>query len=159
MTLFDKFDSNDNYRQGLPSQSPLADKMRPQELGDFIGQEHLVGQDKILKRTILFIDEIHRFNKAQQDAFLPYAEDGTIILIGATTENPSFEVISSLLSRCKVFVLNKLEPEEINTLLEKAILDKEKGLGKYKIEIKDETLKYISRFYDGDVRVAYNILD
>ncbi len=111
------------------------------------------------KRTILFIDEIHRFNKAQQDAFLPYVEDGTIILIGATTENPSFEVISALLSRCKVFVLNKLSPEEINTLLNKAVLDKEKGLGNYNIDIENETLKFISRFCDGDVRVAYNILE
>lgn len=111
------------------------------------------------KRTILFIDEIHRFNKAQQDAFLPYIEDGTIVLIGATTENPSFEIISALLSRCKVYVLNKLSSQEIEALLRNAITDKEKGLGNFDIEIDDSTISFISSFCDGDSRIAYNILE
>ncbi|MGM0366795.1 MAG: replication-associated recombination protein A, partial [Actinomycetota bacterium] len=111
------------------------------------------------RKTILFIDEIHRFNKAQQDAFLPFVENGTIILIGATTENPSFEVNSALLSRCKVFILNKLKEEEIITLLKKAVSDKDRGLGKHNIQIDDNTLAVISRFADGDIRIAYNILE
>ncbi|MCL4376851.1 MAG: replication-associated recombination protein A [Actinobacteria bacterium] len=220
MTLFDKLEEDKNN----PLYSPLADRMRPADLGSFVGQEHLVGKDKILyrmikedklfsmifwgppgcgkttlariianktkskfisfsavtsgikqikevletaqyekkvhkKNTILFIDEIHRFNKAQQDAFLPFVENGTIILIGATTENPSFEVISALLSRCKVFILNKLTSGEIKILLKRALTDKEKGYGKYNIDINDETLDFISRFCDGDSRIAYNTLE
>ena len=111
------------------------------------------------QRTILFIDEIHRFNKAQQDAFLPFIENGTIIMVGATTENPSFEINSALLSRCKVFVLNKLEPEEIIVLLKRALEDKEKGYGKYRVELEEQTLKHISDYADGDIRIAYNILE
>ena len=221
MTLFDKFEDN---KSKSSSNSPLADRMRPKDLDEFVGQEHLVGENKVLRRminedklfsiifwgppgcgkttlakiiakktksrfisfsavtagikqikevmeiakyekkihnknTILFIDEIHRFNKAQQDAFLPFVEDGTIILIGATTENPSFEVISALLSRCKVFILNKLTSEEIRILLNRAITDKERGLGNYKISIDSETIDFISRFCDGDSRIAYNILE
>src|SRR4030043_1498957 len=224
MTLFDKFNISDESRRDNSAQSPLADRMRPQELADFVGQEHLIGQDKILKRiidgdklfsmifwgppgcgkttlariiakktksrfisfsavtsgikqikdvmeiaqyekkthgkrTILFIDEIHRFNKAQQDAFLPYVEDGTIILIGATTENPSFEVISPLLSRTKVFVLYKLSDENIKILLKRSLGDKERGLGKYDIKISEDTIDFIARSSDGDSRIAYNILE
>ena len=221
MTLFDKFENN---KSKSSSNSPLADRMRPKDLDEFVGQEHLVGENKVLRRminedklfsiifwgppgcgkttlariiakktksrfisfsavtsgikqikevmeiakyekiihnknTILFIDEIHRFNKAQQDAFLPFVEDGTIILIGATTENPSFEVISALLSRCKVFILNKLTFEEIRILLKRALTDKERGLGNYKISMDSETIDFISRFCDGDSRIAYNILE
>jgi putative ATPase len=204
--------------------SPLADRMRPLDLDEFIGQEHIVGKGKILqrmiqedrmfsiilwgppgcgkttlariianktqsnfisysavisgikqikevmeiaqteqkthnKRTIIFIDEIHRFNKAQQDAFLPYVEEGTIILIGATTENPSFEIISALLSRCKVFVLNKLNEAEIAILLKRSLADKKRGYGNYNIEIEDETIEFLAGYSDGDSRIAYNILE
>lgn len=221
MTLFDRLE--DNKSKSL-STSPLADRIRPKDLNEFVGQEHLVGENKVLRRmidedklfsiifwgppgsgkttlakiiakktksrfisfsavtsgikqikevmeiakyekkihnknTILFIDEIHRFNKAQQDAFLPFVEDGTIILIGATTENPSFEIISALLSRCKVFILNKLTSEEIKILLKRVLTDKERGLGNYKISINSETIDFISRFCDGDSRIAYNILE
>jgi putative ATPase len=110
-------------------------------------------------RTILFIDEIHRFNKAQQDAFLPFVEKGTIILIGATTENPSFEVNSALLSRTKTFVLDKLSEEDIKTLIKRALADRERGLGNYNIKISDDTVDFIARFSDGDARIAYNILE
>ncbi|MBN1298489.1 MAG: replication-associated recombination protein A, partial [Actinobacteria bacterium] len=116
-------------------------------------------QKKHNKKTILFIDEIHRFNKAQQDAFLPYVENGTIILIGATTENPSFEIISALLSRCKVFVLNKLSHEEIKTLLLRAISDKHRGFGKSLIAVEKDAIDFIVRHCDGDSRIAYNILE
>jgi putative ATPase len=221
MTLFEDIS---NEKKIKPGNTPLADRMRPENLEDFVGQEHIVGKDRILrkiidsdsffsmifwgppgcgkttlakiiasktesrfisysavisgikqikevmevaeyekktnnKRTILFIDEIHRFNKAQQDAFLPYVENGTIILIGATTENPSFEVISALLSRCKVFVLHKLTPQQITTLIKRAVCDKEKGLGKYNISINRETIDFIADFSDGDSRIAYNILE
>ena len=110
-------------------------------------------------KTILFVDEIHRFNKAQQDAFLPFVENGTIILIGATTENPSFEVNSALLSRCKVFVFNKLTEENIFELLNKALTDKKNGLGNYDLKIEDNALRLIAQFADGDARTAYNILE
>ena len=110
-------------------------------------------------KTILFIDEIHRFNKAQQDAFLPYVENGTIILIGATTENPSFEVNSALLSRAKTYILEKLSDEDIKILLRRSLSDKDKGLGKHNTDIEDKTLDFISRVSDGDSRMAYNILE
>lgn len=109
-------------------------------------------------RTILFVDEIHRFNKAQQDAFLPYVEKGSIILIGATTENPSFEVNTALLSRCKVFVLKALQQEELVTLLEHA-LKSEKGFGDMQIQISQEELTAIARFANGDARGALNTLE
>jgi putative ATPase len=111
------------------------------------------------KRTVLFIDEIHRFNKAQQDAFLPHVERGTIILIGATTENPSFEVNAALLSRCKVFVLERIGDEGIRAIIQRAIADKDRGLGALKIEMPDDVLNELIRFADGDARTALNGLE
>ena len=211
-------------KESLQREAPLADRMRPQILEEFAGQEHLLGQGKILRqiidsdqlpsmilwgppgsgkttlamiiakttgaqfsafsavlsgvkeirevieeakeewkyrqrRTILFVDEIHRFNKAQQDAFLPHVEKGTIILIGATTENPSFEVISPLLSRTKVFTLHALKEEEIEGILKRALIDKEKGLGKYPAEIESDVIKRICRIANGDARVGLNTLE
>ncbi len=111
------------------------------------------------KRTILFIDEIHRFNKAQQDALLPAVENGTVILIGATTENPSFEVIAALLSRCRVLVLNPLAPEEVKLILERALVDDEKGLAKFQPVIEDEILERLAKASGGDARVALAALE
>ena len=221
MTLFEQFKTN---HAGDISSAPLANRMRPRTLDEFVGQEHLVGKGKILReiiendrpysiifwgppgsgkttlakiiaektksrfisfsavtsgikqikevmeiagynkrehsiKTILFVDEIHRFNKAQQDAFLPFVENGTIILMGATTENPSFEVISALLSRTKTFVLYKLSHEDIKILIKRALSDGERGLGKYNIKISNEAIDFIARFSDGDARIAYNILE
>ena len=110
-------------------------------------------------RTILFIDEIHRFNKAQQDAFLPYVERGTIRHIGATTENPSFEIISALLSRCRVYVLEPLKEEQIVTLLKRALADKERGLGALELTADDNALELIASYSSGDCRSAYNALE
>ncbi len=202
---------------------PLADRMRPETLGDFVGQEKILGEGKILrkaietdnipsiifwgppgagkttlayiiakttkgefvklsaaasgvkdirekikkaeelkkegKKTIMFIDEIHRFNKSQQDTLLPHIENGVIILIGATTENPSFEVNNALLSRSRVFVLEKLSGENILKILNNALENKEKGLGEIKIEISKDDLKYLSNISDGDARVALNALE
>jgi putative ATPase len=110
-------------------------------------------------RTILFVDEIHRFNKAQQDAFLPYVERGTIRLIGATTENPSFEIISALLSRCRVYVLQPLSEERIAVLLRKALDDKERGLGAMNLTADDDALELMASYSSGDCRAAYNTLE
>jgi putative ATPase len=110
-------------------------------------------------RTIVFVDEIHRFNKAQQDAFLPYVERGTIRLIGATTENPSFEIISALLSRCRVYVLQPLTEEQIAALLRKALEDKERGLGALELTADDDALEMIAGYSSGDCRNAYNTLE
>jgi putative ATPase len=202
---------------------PLADRMRPETLDEFVGQLHLLGPGKPLRRaierdgvssaifwgppgtgkttlamiiarqtrsrfvkfsavlagireikdvmaaaekarqfgqrTILFIDEIHRFNKAQQDAFLPYVERGDVILIGATTENPSFEVNSALLSRTKVYLLSTLSSEEILTLLERSLKDEERGLGRERATISEDLLRQIAVFSNGDARAAYNALE
>ncbi|MCP4633204.1 MAG: AAA family ATPase, partial [candidate division Zixibacteria bacterium] len=110
------------------------------------------------ERTILFIDEIHRFNKLQQDAFLPYVENGDITLIGATTENPSFEVNAALLSRCRVYVLQKLSDENLKSLIEKAIEDNQQGLGGNKLHLTDDALGMMIAIADGDARKAYNLL-
>jgi putative ATPase len=111
------------------------------------------------RRTIVFIDEVHRFNKAQQDAFLPHVEAGNITLIGATTENPSFEVIAPLLSRTRVYVLQALSTEQVDGLLRRAIADKERGLGGENVAISDEAVQHISLFSGGDARAAYNTLE
>ena len=218
MELFDNFEKN------KLNDAPLADRIRPERLDDFLGQEKIVGPGKPLRKaiekdelqsiilwgppgsgkttlariiakltkthfipfsaaisgvpalrkiikeaqdrrryynqkTILFVDEIHRFNKAQQDAFLPYVEDGTVVLIGATTENPSFEVISPLLSRSTVYILEPLSPEDLKNILEKALLDKEKGLGKYKVKLEPKVLDFIIELAYGDARIALNILE
>src|ERR1700726_3208221 len=110
-------------------------------------------------RTIVFVDEIHRFNKAQQDAFLPHVEKGSIRLIGATTENPSFEINSALLSRCRVYVLKPLTEEEIVVLLRRALTDPERGLGQMHLEASDESLSKIAAYSSGDARNAYNVLE
>lgn len=111
------------------------------------------------QRTILFIDEIHRWNKAQQDALLPHIESGALILIGATTENPSFELRTALLSRCRVIVLNTLAEEAIVTIIKNALTDQERGLGKLKIEIAEETINFLAGLSQGDARSALNILE
>jgi putative ATPase len=110
-------------------------------------------------RTIVFVDEIHRFNKAQQDAFLPYVERGSIRLIGATTENPSFEVISALLSRCRVYILKPLGEAEIIELLRRALADEERGLGAMHLQVSDEVLAAIATYSSGDARTAFNVLE
>lgn len=203
---------------------PLAERMRPENFDDFLGQGEIVGEGKILRlaiekdevpsmifwgppgtgkttlariiakmtkatfiqlsatsgsvkdirevvknaqksaefngrKTILFVDEIHRFNKAQQDAFLPYVENGTIILIGATTENPSFEVNSALLSRCRVFVFKTLSIPEIEQILDHALKNKAKGLGNIKINIATETIKFLAGMSGNDARTALNALE
>jgi putative ATPase len=111
------------------------------------------------RRTIVFVDEIHRFNKAQQDAFLPRVEAGDIVLIGATTENPSFEVNAALLSRSKVFVLRALTQPEVETVLRRALADRERGLGAMDLRVSDEALTAMARFANGDARAALNLLE
>jgi putative ATPase len=217
MDLFDTRTDNRGKR-------PLADRMRPRDLDEFVGQEALVGKGKILRRaieedrlfsmlfwgppgtgkttlaqiianrsrsrfvpysavtagvkdirevaarakedikysgtrTILFLDEIHRFNKSQQDYLLPHVEDGTVVLIGATTENPSFEVNSALLSRLRVFILEPLSPDEIRELILRALHDPERGLGSLHLEPDPEALGLIIALAAGDARVALNILE
>jgi putative ATPase len=125
---------------------------------------HVIGEAKKRlkssgRRTILFIDEIHRFNKAQQDAVLPFVENGTVTFIGATTENPSFEVIAPLLSRCRVFRLNLLSDEEVRLIVERAIKDVERGVGKFQITISEEALRHLVTMSNGDARVALNALE
>ena len=205
-------------------QGPLAARMRPRSLSEFVGQQHLVGEGRLLRqsidsdtlpsiilwgppgsgkttlariiasttrsyfaplsavtagvadlrrvideakrrrsfshqRSILFIDEIHRFNKAQQDAVLPFVEDGTVTFIGATTENPSFEVISPLLSRARTFRLEPLGPEDLRTIIERAISDEERGLGRLHVRLDDEALSQLVAVASGDARTALNALE
>jgi putative ATPase len=111
------------------------------------------------RRTILFVDEIHRFNRGQQDAFLPHVEKGTIVLVGATTENPSFEVNSALLSRCRVYVLRALTEDDLVTILRRALDDRERGLGALATDVPDEALQHIARLANGDARSALNVLE
>src|SRR5579864_3700943 len=110
-------------------------------------------------RTIVFVDEIHRFNKAQQDAFLPHVERGNIRLIGATTENPSFEIIGALLSRCRVYILKPLTEGQLILLLRRGLEDRERGLGNMHLRASDEILKQIAVYSSGDARIAYNVLE
>src|SRR5437899_8919899 len=202
---------------------PLAERMRPKSLDEFVGQEHLLGPGKLLrgiveagklhslilwgppgsgkttlarilaraagatcvqfsavtsgvkdlrkiiqeaeelhrlgKPTVLFVDEIHHFNKAQQDNFLPHVERGTLILIGATTENPSFEVISPLLSRCQVLVLKTLAPAEIGKIIDRALQDRERGLGSMGLAISVQGRPFLVEQSQGDCRVALNALE
>ncbi len=220
MSLFQNIPRND---PAVDKTRPLADRMRPRTLDEFVGQEHILAPGKPLRvqierddtgslifwgppgvgkttlakiiagmthadfiefsavmsgikeikqvmadaerarqygtRTIVFVDEVHRFNKAQQDAFLPYVEKGSIRLIGATTENPSFEVISALLSRCRVYVLQPLTEEQIVALLRRALTDKERGLGDLGLEADDDALQKIAAYSSGDARSAYNALE
>jgi len=215
--------------QALPEQQkgkgarPLADRMRPRTLDEFVGQEHILAPGKPLRmqierddpgsiifwgppgvgkttlaqiianitqaefiefsavlsgikeikqvmadaekarqygtRTIVFVDEIHRFNKAQQDAFLPHVERGNIRLIGATTENPSFEIIGALLSRCRVYILKPLTEDQIILLLQRALAERERGLGNLNVQASEEILRQIAVYSSGDARVAYNVLE
>ncbi len=202
---------------------PLADRMRPQRIDEFVGQSHLLGPDrplgsalaagkphsmvlwgppgtgkttlariaaetadaefltlsavmagvkeireaaalgrenrKLNRRTLLFVDEVHRFNKSQQDAFLPYIEDGTLMFIGATTENPSFELNNALLSRVRVYVLRALEADDLGALVDRAMADVERGLGGRGLTLADDARSAITRFADGDARTALGLLE
>ena len=225
MSLFEPTPTNSSDRV-MPrgnSPSPLADRMRPETIEEYVGQLHILGPGKPLRRqierdelgsmilwgppgsgkttlativarktrsdflrfsavlsgikeikevmaaaeksrhygrrTVVFVDEIHRFNKAQQDAFLPYVERGDIVLIGATTENPSFEVNAALLSRAKVYMLSALSTDEVQTLLRRALNDDKRGLGAQAIDVSDDLLRQIAVFSNGDARAAYNTLE
>lgn len=215
--------SGSNKAPDASINAPLAERMRPRTISEFAGQEHLLGDGRILRRmiendnlsslifwgppgcgkttlahviaaetkshfiffsailsgikeireifkeaedlihrkinTILFIDEIHRFNKSQQDAFLPYVEKGVVTIIGATTENPSFEVIAPLLSRCRVLTLQQLEPDAIRNILNQALSDAERGLGRFGLSVTDEALDFLAAQADGDARKALNTLE
>src|ERR687886_360847 len=162
--------------------APLAERMRPRTLAEFVGQSHLVGEGRILRRliegkearaaiaaaaenkkrgqrTVLFIDEIHRFNKAQQDALLHAVENGTVTLIGATTENPSFEVTGALLSRCRVLVLNPLTEDDIGTIIRRALGDAGRGLADLRPALSEEQIGRLARASAGDARVALAALE
>lgn len=219
MDLFDM-----EREKNLKKQAPLAERIKPKKIEDYVGQEHILGQGKLLwraikadkitslilygppgtgktslakvianstkanflqlnavtsgvkelrevieeaknalgmynKKTILFLDEIHRFNKAQQDGLLPYVENGTLILIGATTENPYFEVNNALLSRSMVFKLEPLSEKEIGIIIKRALNDTEVGLGIFKVELEEEALCFLSSFCGGDARIALNALE
>ena len=217
------FQNNPPADEVTDKSRPLADRMRPRTLDEFVGQEHILGPGKSLRiqierddtgslifwgppgvgkttlakiiarmthadfiefsavlsgikeikqvmadaerarqygtRTIIFVDEVHRFNKAQQDAFLPYVEKGSIRFIGATTENPSFEVIAPLLSRCRVYILKPLSEEQIVGLLQRALQDQERGLGELHLEADEGALRKIAAYSSGDARSAYNALE
>ena len=219
MDLFDYM-----RQQNMKNESPLASRLRPATLEEVVGQQHIIGKDKLLyraikadklssiifygppgtgkttlakvianttsaafmqmnatasgkkdmenvvaeaknnqgmyaKKTILFIDEIHRFNKAQQDYLLPFVEDGTVILIGATTENPYFEVNSALLSRSVIFELKKLSKEDLKTLILRAVSDTEKGMGSYQAQIDEDALEFLSDVANGDARAALTAVE
>ena len=111
------------------------------------------------RKTILFVDEVHRFNKSQQDAFLPFVEDGTVVFIGATTENPSFELNNALLSRCRVYVLKSLEEQQIKTVIQQALADQSSGLGERQLKLDDQALDLLAAASDGDARRALNLLE
>ena len=210
--------------QQKETEAPLASRLRPTTLDEMVGQQHIIGKDKLLyraikadklssiilygppgtgkttlakviahttsaeflqinatsagkkdmeeviaqaknnqgmygRKTILFIDEIHRFNKGQQDYLLPFVEDGTIILIGATTENPYFEVNGALISRSRIFELKALEKEDIKELLHRAVYDREKGMGSYNAEIEDDALEFLADVSNGDARAALNAIE
>ena len=211
-------------KQEQANEAPLAARMRPRNLDEYVGQEQIVGPNRVLRRaieadqvpsiilwgppgsgkttlsnlvahvteshfepvsavtagvadlrrvvkearerrgmynrrTILFVDEIHRFNKAQQDVILPHVEDGTVTFIGATTENPSFEVIAPLLSRCRVFTLLQLTDEQVQTIVERAVEDGERGLGRYRPVLEPDALEILVNFSNGDARIALNALE